>query len=103
MPPRNEPPSNIEIKINKVQGTLESTNVRLDTLDQKFTQRMDRIAEGVEAITHQIGTFSEGLARLEIQTERIATATERHAESITQLIALAQQQQATVNQLLARN
>jgi len=103
MTPRNEPPSSLEIKANKLQGTLEATNIRLDTLDQKFTDRMDRISEGVEAINHQIGTFSEGLARLEIQTERIATATERNAESIAQLIVLAQQQQATVNQLLARN
>lgn len=103
MTPEKEPPSAIEIQLNRLERNDERVIIRLDESDRRFTDRMDRISEGVEAINHQIGTFSEGLARLEIQTERIATATERNAESIAQLIALAQQQQATVNQLLARN
>lgn len=58
----------------------EMIDVRIDTLDQRFTERMDRIAANIEAMTVQVGTFTEGLARLAHQINRIATATEQQAE-----------------------
>lgn len=71
---------------------MEAFSLRIDRLDERLTQRLDRIAENIEAMTVQIGSFTEGLARLEHQVDRIATATEHQA-------GIAQTQAATIDRL----
>lgn len=74
------------------EASFEAVSARIQLLDQKFTERMDRVTEAIEAMTDQIGHLSESLNRLENQTERNARTAELQAESISRLIALLERQ-----------
>ncbi len=82
-----------------IHSQMEAFSLRIDRLDERLTQRLDRIAENIEAMTVQIGSFSEGLARLEHQVDRIATATEQQAEIAKTQAENIRQQTDTVNRL----
>jgi len=84
MTPPKEPPSGLETKINQNNRLIEGLAMRVDTLDQSFDARLGRIAEGVEAITHQVGLFTEGLTRLENLIERQEAKIERILDAIQQ-------------------
>ncbi|NEQ26914.1 MAG: hypothetical protein F6K28_49410, partial [Microcoleus sp. SIO2G3] len=57
--PRETPPSSLETAITRSTHSIERLIDRIDALDQSFDRRLDRIAEGLEAVTEQIGRLSE--------------------------------------------
>jgi hypothetical protein len=62
--------------------------VKLESLDHRLTQRIDRTAGNIEAVPMQIGTFTGGLTRLELQNLRGASSNARlQAQSVDRLIA----------------
>lgn len=59
MTPQKEPPSGLETKINQTNRLIEGLAVRIDTLDQSFDARLDRVAETLEVLAQQIGRLTE--------------------------------------------
>ncbi len=49
--------------------------------NQAIQQSLRNIAANLEALTIQVGTFTEGVTRLEIQLERVVKTTETQAET----------------------
>jgi archaellum component FlaC len=94
MPPK-EPKSPIELKIDAIDRTLEVHSVRMEAIDQK----LDRIADLVEANTQQVATLSEGLTRLENSVNRLESIVERGFTRLEMLIS----QQAETAQMQARH
>lgn len=84
-----------------IKAELELIDARIETLDQSFNRTIERVAENIEAMTIQVGTFTEGLARLERQVERIATATEQQVEIARQHSETAKIQAENVSRLIA--
>jgi uncharacterized phage infection (PIP) family protein YhgE len=52
-------------KLESIRVQLETVDAQRALMDQRFNDRMDRIAQNLEAATYQIGIMSEGLTRLE--------------------------------------
>jgi archaellum component FlaC len=59
-PPRNEPPSGLELKINQNNREIQGLAVRVEGLDQHLVS----LTQKIEAVTDQVGLFMEGLTRL---------------------------------------
>jgi uncharacterized protein YigA (DUF484 family) len=57
----------------------------------------------IDELAIQVGSLTETVTRVERAVERQSAIADKQAENIAQLIALAQQQQATVDRLLATN
>jgi uncharacterized protein YoxC len=59
MTPPKEPPSGLENKVNHTNRLIEGLNIRVDTLDQSFDVRLERVAETLEVLAQQIGRLTE--------------------------------------------
>lgn len=86
--PRDVPPSALESEVKRNGRDIQGLSVRVETLDQSFDTRLDRIAEGLEALTQQVGRLSE--ATYETQS-LLREAADRRDRQIDKLL----DQQAT--------
>lgn len=96
-----EPKSDTQRQLTRIERTLEVHSIRMDAIDQK----LDRIADLVEANTAQVATLSEGLTRLENSIIRLEGIVERGFESLDQrldrIAAISERQAATAESLAA--
>lgn len=69
-PPRNEPASNLEIKINQNNRLIEGLAVRTDLLDQ----HMVSLTRAIEVLTEQIGRLTNLVEKQETKLDRILDA-----------------------------
>jgi chromosome segregation ATPase len=99
-----------------IQSQLEATEVRIHTMDQRITERLDRMTQTLEtvgtrleAITNSIDTLSvqvvqlnelKGLARQILQAlDRQLEATNVQNQAINGHLQVAQQQSANITEL----
>lgn len=91
---------------SNVERTLETL---VDFADI-HRQSLARLSENIEALTTQMGVFSENMTRIDLQLERLGDRIERIANTVEQQAETAKVQSDTVNrltrlveQLIARN
>jgi archaellum component FlaC len=89
--------SNTERTLETLVDFADVHRQQMRDMGEHFDSSMNRVTDSIDALTHQIVTFTERLTRLEIQVERIADTAQAQnetarlqAESISQLIALLQ-------------
>lgn len=83
--PRSEPPSNLQISVNKAIGDIEVVNLRVQEMDQRLTNRLETLTESVQAMTDQIGRMAEAITRLEVI---LTEGTRKRDEQIDRLLGI---------------
>lgn len=116
-----QPPANLCLLLPH-RRIMTKTNIErtLETLvdfADIHRQSLSRLAENIEALTVQTGTFSENLTRVEIQIERLGDRIEQLGNRVERIAGTVEQQSETariqaetvarlalmVEQLIARN
>lgn len=92
MPPRNEPPSRLEIEVKHTQRLVEGLALRTELLDQHIVS----LTEKIEAITDRVGLFTEGLTRIGNLIERQENKLDRILDAIQNQTKLAEAQAANI-------
>ncbi len=54
--------------------------------------RLDRIFEGIEMLTKQVGRLTEGLTEIRLTSQQQAATSQQQADSITRLVAIVDRQ-----------
>lgn len=104
----------LERAIASLADIVQLQSQSIDRLSDRIEQSNDRTNAVIERLTVQVGSFSSSIIELKALSRQILTAIEgeraiamqqaqnieRQSENIAELIALAKQQQQTVDRLL---
>ena len=72
-------------------------------MTDQLNRSIEVLGSKIDELAVQVGSLTETVSRVERAVERQSAIADKQAENIAQLITLAQQQQATVDRLLATN
>ena len=72
-------------------------------MTEQLNRSIEVLGSKIDELAIQVGSLSETVSRVERAIERQSAIADKQAENIAQLIALAQQQQTTVDRLLSTN
>ncbi len=97
------PPTNIERTLATLVDFAALQNKSIENLTTAIEQSNRRLVDRIDDLAVQMSSLGDKIDTLGDKVDRIATVTEAQSSHIAQLIALAQQQQATVDRLLAKN
>ncbi|NEQ21632.1 MAG: hypothetical protein F6K28_20940 [Microcoleus sp. SIO2G3] len=92
-----------------IQVQLEATEARIYNLDQRLTERLDRVVESIDKLAVQVTQFNAGMTELKGIARQILQAIEAdrdvaklQANNVQSMVQLAAQQQQTINTLIAK-
>lgn len=92
-----------------IQAQLEATEARIYNLDQRLTERLDRVVESIDKLAVQVTQFNSGMTELKGIARQILQAIEAdrdvaklQANNVQSMVQLAAQQQQTINTLIAK-
>jgi len=98
------------------QAYLEAVDARIQAMDQRLCDRLDTLTATVDRLAVQVAQFNQGLKELKDISRQILSAIEADREiakmqsanvqqlsnNVQQMVALAAQQQQTINTLITK-
>jgi methyl-accepting chemotaxis protein len=85
------------------RDSLNRLTQSIQTMNSHLGDKLDRLGEKIDLLAGGMGDLSGNVAATNRAIEGQLIVANKQSENIAQLIALAQQQQATVDRLMSRN